>query len=502
MKKILFIIVLVIIVFFGIKSWQSSRNSDSISSKDSKDIVGADLPPVMTVSDAEKLVTLPFYERSEKDFKIGKTYYVAINQPSASNDNNGLYSTYQGGVNGPFKDLNDDRIRNLLQDKSEGVKLILRQGVYKLIPTPSTESGLVLRGKGDEFHPVIITSYPGETAVIDGEEKLPIGQLKRIAAGQESYNIKIRQVIQLEGQYNIVENLTIRDGWRHNVAVLGKYSIIRNNKLIGAYEDSVKNTDNSDYGILLNNDISGFGSQALDHFGADNWLIKSNNIHDPGIDPPTGKIAANGIGAKGGNNNVVIINNTIHDFDTDINTAAIGLGGVGAIKLYARDSKGQVLPSVTHGIAIGNTIYNYRGPALGAASCSNCAFVNNIIYNTVGAFRIGISPDIRQGDENARALPTTSGTVIKNNKFSGNDAKCADGNSVKLGMTCYVFFIETNDDAKGLISENNTYYSDTSPLFVYRYNDQIQRLDHKQFIELSETDQTSSILPLNKFLGN
>jgi len=502
MKKIIFIILLLIIGFIGAKFWQDSKNAEPATVKD---IVGADLPPATTSTEAEKLVTIPFYNRAEKDFKIKETYYVAINEPGASNDNNGLYPTYQGGVNGPFKDLNskDDRVRMLLQDKSEGVKLILRQGVYKLIPTQSTnDSGLVLRGSGDEFHPVIITSYYGETVILDGGEKLPTDQLKRVASGKESYDIKIRQVIQLEGQYNIVENLTIRDGFRHNIVALGQYSIIRNNILEGAYEDSVKNTVTSDYGILLNNDISGFGSQGLDHFGADNWLIKGNNIHDPGIDPAGSVVAGNGIGAKGGNNNVVIIDNIIHDFDTQLDKGAIVLGGIAAAELYERNSRGQILPSVTHGIAIGNTIYNYRGPAVHFPSCHNCAFSENKIYNTVGAFRLGTNPEVRESSEDVRVTPYTNGTVIKNNHFTGNDAKCTQENSVKLGMTCYVFYIETNEDARGLVSENNTYYTDTPPPFVYRYNGQIQKLDHKQFIELLETDKTSRVSSRNRFINN
>src|SRR3989344_1215975 len=324
---------------------------------------------------------LPFYTRLDSQFVISKTYYVATNQPGASNTNNGLYPTYQGGVNGPFKDLNDPVIRNLLSG-SQGVKMIIRQGTYVLqemneggVDSSTGGTGLTLNGSGDEFHPVILTSYPGETAILDGGENIPWDQIRRIVAGQETYNIKIRQVVNLAGQYNIVENLTIRYGFSHNIQSTAKNSVIRNNIFLGAYEDSLKVTEAVDGLSIYNNNISGFSSQAVDHFGGNNVIIENNDIHDPGLDPVTNQIEANAIGTKGGASGVLVRGNKNHDFNTNLQPAIV-LGGTGTLSIFKKDASGNLLHSSSNELVTGNTIYNYRGPAISILACKNCTVEN------------------------------------------------------------------------------------------------------------------------------
>jgi hypothetical protein len=49
-------------------------------------------------------IPVPFYSRPDSEFQIANTYYVAANEPGASNTNNGRYPTSRGGKNGPFRD--------------------------------------------------------------------------------------------------------------------------------------------------------------------------------------------------------------------------------------------------------------------------------------------------------------------------------------------------------------------------------------------------------------
>jgi hypothetical protein len=453
------------------------------------------------LSEAEARVTLPFYLRRESEFRISKTYYVAANEPGASNDNTGLVPNHQGGRNGPFKDLNDRRIRSLLST-AEGVKMVIRQGVYRLERMGDDESGLVLRGQGDEYRPVILSGYPGETAVLDGGERLPDEQLRRIAAGQEHYTIKIRQVINVEGQYNIIENLTIRYGFRHNIGTGGKYTVIRNNILEGAYEDSIKTVRGADYGFIYRNDIKGFGSQAIDHFGANNWLIKENDIHDPQSDPPTGRIEANAIGAKGRLENAVIVDNAIHDFKTRPRTSAIVAGGGGDFRRSRFDVLGfDKAPSARHIVVGRNRIYNYRGPAIGLISCDDCAAVENVVSNTLGGFMVGVLPDEAKLDLN-RGLSKSHNLLIARNSFAGNHAGqdvCRSDNDIPLGTTCFTYFVADPESLKGSVSADNKYFSDTPPIFAVSGKDRIQILTHDRFRQLLNFDHTSVVQPLGRF---
>ncbi|OGE74324.1 MAG: hypothetical protein A3I07_02625 [Candidatus Doudnabacteria bacterium RIFCSPLOWO2_02_FULL_42_9] len=452
----------------------------------------------------ESSLYIPFYSRLESQFSIAKIYYVATNEPGASNDNNGLYPTYQGGNNGPFKDLNTENIRNLLSG-NQGVKMVLRQGTYYIAAlgdlSPSGNSGITLNGSGDEFHPVILTSYPGETAILDGGENLPWDQIHRIATGQESYQIRIRQLIDVLGQNNIVENLTIRYGFRHNIQIAGRSSIIRNNTLIGVYEDSIKILSSANNVYIYNNNVYGFGSQGVDYFGGDNIIIEKNDFHDPGLDPTTDQIEANAITSKGGVNGLLIRNNQIHDFDTNL-TPAIGLGsGSSAPSFHERDQFGNYLPSASNVLVVDNTIYNYRGPAFLFVSCDTCGVEGNKIYNTLGLSLIGYPQPELYFESPADQLPPSRNININNNQFAGNNGNlssvCSSRNSIIVGMTCYVYSVATTIELNGFVSSNNTYYTDTPPNFVYLSNSS----SHQQFILSVNTDSSSQIRPRNEFIS-
>jgi Right handed beta helix region len=455
-------------------------------------------PASITSEEAEKGVSLPFYGRADEEFEIADTYYVARNEPGASNQNNGRFPTHRGGQDGPFENLNDSRIRGLLTGE-RGVRIVVREGLYPLERLDGFDSGVVLDGKGDERHPVILTGYPGETAVLDGGEVLDHDHLLRIRKG-EHYEIKIKQTVTLKGRYDVIENLTIRNGFHYDVLVLGQYSIIRGNKIEGAYEDSVKTTPGSDYGLIADNDISGFASQGIDSVGSDHWLVKGNDIHHPQFDPVTDKIKANAIGGKGGLDNYVIIGNTIHDFDTNRRVGAIAFGGGGNLSLYKKDGLLSLRHAATRMMAFGNTIRDYKGPAVYFQSCAECVFAGNTISGTLGLASLGLPPGESASKTN-RGLPLTRNAVVRDNRFAGNHAGldlCREGGSLPVGTTCYAIFVQNREALKGFVSEGNLYFSDTPPRFAVR-SDNVEMMTEAEFRERLGVDRTSSVRPLGDF---
>jgi hypothetical protein len=506
--KIALILILVLILGFVAFRMISKRlGSDGVSIGDQINITpgsgGDSIDPISTdeYANAEAKVTLPFFNRSDDDFNISNTYYVAINEPGASNTNcDGLAPTNEGNGRCPFKDFSSQSVRDKLKNVS-GTRMYVREGYYPIEKMGSgNETGIQIQGTGDEFKPVILSGYPNETATLDaGETFERADKLIAQRGGQLTEDdINIRQIISMDGQYEIVEGLTIKNGWRHNVLAAGPYNIIRNNILIGAFEDSIKVTHEADYGYIFGNDISGYSSQAVDYFGIDNWLIKNNNIHHPNVDPVTREGNANGIGGKGGFTNLVIVGNKIHDFDSANQVpAAIVMGGTGDSSAFNKDFLGRVKPSATSMIAINNTIYNYKGPAVHFQYCENCVFASNTIYSTLGAFAIGLQPS-----QDFPELPDTKNAVIKNNIFAGNQGDlentCTES-GFKIGDTCYVHFIYGLDATEGLVSENNTYYSNTEPKFAVFEKDGPKILNHSEFQSRMGVDSSSQILPFNQF---
>lgn len=494
-EKLLALIVLAIAVFLIVSGLQKMASQED-------NLVGEDptMPDTALLAEIEEDITLPFYTRSPNDFNISTTYYVATNEPGASNTNcDGLAPTNEGNSHCPFENFNSQNVRNKLVGAS-GVKMYVREGYYTINQIGGDETGIRLIGNGDEFTPVILSGFPGETATLDaGETLVRADQIIAEKGEITEEDVRIRQLISMDGQYEIVEHLTIKNGFRHNILVLGPYNIIRHNILIGALEDSIKVTGDAHYGSIFDNDISFHSSQAVDYFGVDNWLIKNNDIHHPNVDPVSRIVEANGIGGKGGFTNLVITGNTIHDFDSsDQLSGAIVMGGTGDLGAFKKDSEGNLKPSAAFVIATNNTIYNYKGPAVRIDYCDTCEFSNNTIYDTIGAFYIGLLPE---QDAEFSELPDNRNTVIRNNRFAGNHLDlsiCGDVSKISLGDTCYAYFVGNLDSIEGLVSENNTYYTSTQARFVVA-DEEIDLLDHSDFKSRLNIDKSSIILPLFEF---
>ncbi len=376
--------------------------------------------PIGELTDHEKKIFLPFYEREEKDFKIARTYYVAANVEGASNENNGLHPDHRGGQDGPFKDFNDWNVRGKLFGPDDGVKMVVREGTYVI--ENIGEDGVVLDGKGDEFHPVILSGYPGERAVLtsDGTVNVPV---------------------QVHGKHGIVENLVVAADRevKYDIIVTGDNTIVRNCVFFGpVHEDCINIGSQADHCFLFNNDVSGYGSQCVD-----NILFRKNLVHH------AGNWKANAFGTKGGTRNIVVASNVFHDLSGGIN-----FGGTGSLRHYRKGSEGNYLHATTDPVAVNNVFYNIVGPAIDFQSCLNGVFEGNTIYDSAAGFRVGIDPELLGGEwgRNIAPLPVTRGTVIRNNRLA----------NISGGA---VFLVEERA-RKGLVSDGNTYYTDGKPVFL------------------------------------
>ena len=379
--------------------------------------------PIGELTTYEQEIFLPFYAREETDFKIARTYYVAANVPGASNDNNGIYPDYRGGKDGPFKDFNSWDVRSRLLDADDGVKMVVREGTY--IIEKLGEDGIVIDGRGDEFHPVVLSGYPGERAVLT-------------ATGT------VNVPVQVDGRYGIVENLVIASDREVNydIIVTGDNSIVRHCVFFGpVHEDCVKITSQADHCFLFNNDISGYGSQCVDNFGT-NILFRKNHVHH------AGNWKANAFGTKGGTRHVVVAANVFHDLSGGIN-----FGGTGKLEIFRKDREGNLLHATTDSVAVNNIFYNIVGPAVDFQSSLNGVFEGNTVFDSAAGFRVGLAPEQFEDEwkDLVVGLPATQGTIIRDNHLANISGDA-------------VFLVEERVK-EGLVAEGNTYYTDGEPVF-------------------------------------
>lgn len=408
-------------------------------------------------NEAGRAIFVDFYASPEARFDIARTYHVAGEAEGASNENNGLFPVHRGGKDGPFRDFNNPHVRGKLVGPSDGVRMVVHAGVYRV--EDLGEGGILLDGRGDALHPVILTGAEGETAVI-----VPASSLRT------------REPILVAGEHGIVENLFIkRIGNKYNLLVVGMNSIIRNNVIEGPwFEDAIKVGAQARNCLIFNNDISAHGSQAIDSFG-DDVLVLENHIHHD----MSGEGMA--FGTKGGTKNNVYSGNDTHH----LQNAANG-GGTGDLDLYARDEGGELLHAASNVAIVDNTFHDIRHLVVRFESCSDCLFEGNLILDSAGGYQVGVDPDVLAGEFASLAvgLPPARGTRIRNNRFANLTKK-------------YVGLVEARD-RDGFVSENNVYYMDEPPKFAYR-DEEFRELSLQEFQSLLGTDRTSAIRPLREF---
>lgn len=408
-----------------------------------------------TIEEAEARVADPFLQQTS--FTFTTTLYVATNEPGASNTNNGRFPTYRGGTNGPFKDFTSSALVKAL-GAGKGLRVYVRAGIYGV-----PKGGLKVRGTGTATAPVMLAGYPGdERPVIDGGECLPAATLATIVAAG-TYTPLVESLVRVDGRYAIVQDLQLQCGFRQNVLARGQHIIIRRNVLRGAYEDSIKSLRGADFGLIADNDMAGFASQAVDHFGAHHWLITRNAIHDPAPNPVTGAYDGNAITAKGTARNVIVTRNLVSYFPTTPNQSAITFGAPSSLDTVLRDVDGTVLPAAIGGVAMGNVVTEFTGAAFAVQSCDACTVAQNRVDRTIGVMKIGLSEDARLASD-AAVLPYSTGTTVRDNAARFLVVDCSE--TMTVGQSCFATWVANSREAGGLVLTGNQYYSDTMPVFV------------------------------------
>jgi len=124
----------------------------------------------------------------------GTVYYVATNEPGASDDNNGLYPSYQGGEDGPWL-----TIQYAADTMLAGDTTYVRAGTYY-------ESGIVFANSGAPGAPITLAGCESEEVVLDGS-----------TSRYESSGI---QITEGRGHY-VIRGLTIRNMPRSGIATDG-----------------------------------------------------------------------------------------------------------------------------------------------------------------------------------------------------------------------------------------------------------------------------------------
>ena len=370
---------------------------------------------------------------SEKDigkFEVSEnTYYVSQNEEGATNENNGLYPYYKGEINGPFKDLNFNKEK---LPKNKPFKIMLREGIYK-IPL----NGLHIYQSGNEKEYILITNFPNEEVVIDGDNK-------EIA-------------LKLDGNYIKIENLEIRNSKIYNIQVKSKNIEIKNNMIHGSFEDNIKILSSSSRVLIENNEIYDFGKEGIDVFGSD-VSINNNFIHSS-KKSLIGNKEAHCFLAKGGSEDVIFSNNMCEDVDSDWG-GAVMLGGLSGTNYTKKDHLGNFYPQGRNIKATKNKFSNIRGGAVSFIECINCSFTENTINDAYWGIKLVSGPNFDTKD----AIISKNDFKIVNNGIIAvieepTKIREFDFNKYNVGVVKYILrkkstYIENDEETQQIISND------------------------------------------------
>jgi hypothetical protein len=150
------------------------------------------------------------------------TFYVS---KDGSDSYTGLLSTYQNGSNGPFKTISKG-ISALNNNSSD--TLYIRSGTY-------VEKIAISKNGLNADNPITISGYPGEVAVIDGNNSIPndISSLVNVSGNYvtiKNFQVKnsASMAVRLQGSHNSAIGLYIERSYRQAIIATNDYSLIEN----------------------------------------------------------------------------------------------------------------------------------------------------------------------------------------------------------------------------------------------------------------------------------
>jgi parallel beta-helix repeat protein len=146
------------------------------------------------------------------------SYYVSTN---GNNAYNGRFPAYEGGSNGPKKNINDGIA---LLGPSD--TLYIRGGTYTETVYISTD------GSPDAY--ITISSYPGETAVIDGYDAIPPHYWGTLFTVDGDY-VRVRDLevknslwmgLVARGAHDEIVNVHSHGHWENGILISGDFSLV------------------------------------------------------------------------------------------------------------------------------------------------------------------------------------------------------------------------------------------------------------------------------------
>ncbi len=159
--------------------------------------------------------------KSSSPTDASATYYVATDGDDSFN---GLYPSRQEGTSGPFRTLG--RAADAVK---AGDTVRIRGGTYQEASRWNTD--------GTEANPITITSYGGETPVIDGDKfKIPpddYGDLMKV--GGDWYKVSNLEIhhsgwygLTVLGEHGTIDNIFAYQNWGAGILLSGSYGVIQN----------------------------------------------------------------------------------------------------------------------------------------------------------------------------------------------------------------------------------------------------------------------------------
>ena len=251
-----------------------------------------------TVTPPSATVAPPTKVPPEAPTTYDTEYYVAVNEPGASDENNGLYSTYQGGIDGPWL-----TIQHAASTMTAGDVTYVRAGTYY-------ESGISFSNSGTPSAPITLAIYQSEEVVIDGSQStdetpgiwIVDGSSHYIIQGLTIRNMPWGGIATDEDTKESYQDITIRDCILYD----NGWSGIDLAAVDGFVVDNIEAYNNAYYGINIISSEDGALSSA-------NGIVKNSSFYNHTGDEGHGLAINQGHDITVSDS--VAYHNTIHGFD-------------------------------------------------------------------------------------------------------------------------------------------------------------------------------------------
>ena len=228
----------------------------------------------------------------------GTVYYVAANEPGASDSSNGLYPTHQGGQDGPWL-----TIQHAADTMTAGDTTYIQAGTYY-------ETGITFASSGALGEPITLANYQSEEVIIDGSGASIVTAgiwIDNVPGHYSVQGLTVRNMtwsgIETDGSTTeVYQDITIRECVLHD----NGWSGIELAAVDGFVLENVEAYGNAFYGLNISGSADGTLSAA-------NGVVRDSSFHDHTGDE------GHGLAINQGHDitvsDCVAYHNTIHGFD-------------------------------------------------------------------------------------------------------------------------------------------------------------------------------------------